>query len=74
MPGHTAVIGFVEFIGLPVFDALKVHDTIVIEILAREDLILYTSWMDVSKWMLVVVPSAKAEIDATNESNFMVSL
>lgn len=49
MPGHTPIIGFVEFIGLPVFDALEVHDTIVVEILTWENLILYTSWMHVCK-------------------------
>lgn len=73
VPGHTTIISLVEFIGLPVFDALKVHDTIVVEILPRKNLILYTSWVDVGKCMLVVVPSAKAEIDAANESNFVVN-
>ena len=73
VPGHTAIIGFVEFIGLPVFDALKVHDTIVVEILAWEDLIFYTRWMDVCKWMLVVIPSAKAEINTADEGSFVVN-
>jgi predicted phosphatase len=73
VPGHTAEIGFVEFIVLPVLDALKVHDTIVIEILAWKYLILYTCWMDVRKRVLVIVPSAKAEIDAANEGNFVVN-
>lgn len=73
VPGHTAIIGFVEFIVLPVFDALKVHDTIIVEILAGEDLILYTSWMDVCKGVLMVIPSAKAEIDAADEGNFVVN-
>jgi hypothetical protein len=60
VPGYTAEIGFVELVILPILNALKVHDSIIVEILAWEDFILYTSRMDVCKWMLVVIPSAKA--------------
>lgn len=73
VPGHTTEFGFVKLIVLPVLDALKVHDPIVVEVLAWENLILYTSWMNVSEWMLVIIPSSKAEIDAANEGDSVVN-
>jgi hypothetical protein len=47
VPGHASVICFVEFVVLPVIHALKVHDTVVVEVLAWENLVLDTSRVDV---------------------------
>lgn len=47
VPGHASEVGFVEFVVLPVVYALKVHDTVVVEVLAWENLVLDTGRVDV---------------------------
>jgi hypothetical protein len=39
VPRHATVISLAELVALPVFHALEVHDAVVIEFLAREDVV-----------------------------------
>lgn len=72
VPGHASIISFVEFVVLPVLHALKVHDTVVVEVLAWENLVLDTGRVNVREWVLVVVPSTETEINATDKCNRVV--
>lgn len=72
VPGHASKISFVEFVVLPVVHALKVHNPVVVEVLAGENLMLDTGRVDVGEWMLVVVPSTETEINATDKCNRVV--
>ena len=82
MPRHSPVLGLVQLILAPLFDGLKVHDAVVVEVLTREDLVLNAFWVNVRQNVLVTVPSSKTQVKASNESHgiindnefFMVSL
>lgn len=73
MPGHASVLSLGELVGFPVLDGLKVHDTVVVEILPGENLILNTSRMDIRQGVLVVIPAAKAKVKSTNEGDFVIN-
>ena len=72
VPGHAAVVGFTQLIGLPIFDCMEIHDAIVVEVLAREHLVLHAGWMHVSQRMLAAVPAPEAQIETTNEGHLVV--
>lgn len=59
VPRHAAIFGFGQFIVLPILYRLEVHNAIIVEVLAGEDLVLDAGWMNVRKRMLLVVPAAK---------------
>jgi hypothetical protein len=40
VPGHSPVICLAEFVVAPILDSVEIHNAIVIEILAREHLVL----------------------------------
>jgi hypothetical protein len=48
VPRHAPEVSLAQLIALPVLDALEVHDSIVVEVLAREDVIAQASWMHIS--------------------------
>lgn len=73
MPGHATEVSLAQFVILPAFNVLKVHNTIVIKVLAWPDLVAYVSGVDVSERVLVVVPSSEAEIKTANESDFVIN-
>lgn len=73
MPGHAAVIDFADFVTLPIRYALEVHDTVVVEILSREDVIAQTCWVNISQWVLVCIPPSKAKINASDEGHVIVN-
>jgi hypothetical protein len=52
---------------------MKVHDTVIVEILAWEDFVLNTAWMDVGERVGMSVPSPEACIEASNESDLVVN-
>lgn len=72
VPRHAAVLGFAELVALPVFYALEVHDAVVVEVLAREDVVAQAAGVDVGEWVLVCVPAAEAEVDAADEGEGIV--
>jgi hypothetical protein len=39
VPWHSPVLGLAQLIVLPVLNTLEVHDTVVVEVLAREDVV-----------------------------------
>lgn len=47
VPRHSPVLGLTELIVLPVVDTLEVHDTVVVEVLAGEDVVTQAGWMHV---------------------------
>jgi hypothetical protein len=59
MPWHATVVGLTELIGLPVHDALEVHDTIVVEVLTWENLVLHPGRVNISLGVLPTIPPAK---------------
>ena len=71
-PTHSAVEFAVQFIVLIVRYILEVHDTCVVVILAWEDDFVQVSWVGIGDAVLVSVPSAVAEIEASHESYMAV--
>ena len=73
VPGHAPEVSLAQFVILPAFNVLKVHNTIVIKILAWPHLVAYVGRVDVGERVLVVIPSSEAEIKTTNESDFVIN-
>lgn len=73
VPRHSAVLRLVQLVILPVFDAFEIHDSVVIKVLAREYLILDASWMNIGKWVLMVVPSSKTQVDTADKGDSIVN-
>lgn len=48
VPRHAPEVSLAQLIALPVLDALEVHDSVVVEVLAREDIIAQARWMHIS--------------------------
>lgn len=72
VPWHTAEISLAELIGLPFFNRLEVHDAVVVEVLAGENLVLDAMRMDIGETMLVVIPATEAQVQTTNEGESVV--
>lgn len=47
VPRHAPVVSLAQLIALPVLDTLEVHDPVVVEVLARENIILQTGWVNI---------------------------
>ena len=60
VPGHATKVGFADFVALPVFYALEVHDPVVVEVLSWENVAPQACWVDIGQWVLVCVPSSEA--------------
>lgn len=73
VPGHAAVVSFAKLVLLPVSDFVEVHDAVVVEVLARPNLFSNAFRMAIGKRMMACVPSAKAEIQSTDECNRIVN-
>lgn len=72
MPGHTAVVGFAQFIGLPVLNGLEIHDAIVVEILTGEHFILDAGGMHIRTGVLAAIPTAEAQVQASDKGDLVV--
>ena len=62
MPRHAAILCLAELVRFPVANTLEVHDTVVVEVLAREDLVLHSGRMHIGQWALLFIPSPVAKI------------
>ena len=72
VPRHATIVCLAQLIRLPVLHGLEVHDTVVVEVLAREEFVADTRRMHICQGMLAVVPSSEAEIQASNESQSII--
>lgn len=72
MPGHAAVVGFAQLVGLPVIDGLEIHDAVVVEVLTGEHFVLHPRWMGVGQRMLAIIPSAETQVKAADEGHLVV--
>lgn len=72
VPWHATIFRLRELIGFPVLNCLEVHDTVVVEVLARKYFMLHTCRVDVRQGVLVVVPTSEAEVNTADEGNFVV--
>lgn len=73
MPWHSAILCLADLIALPVLHALEVHDTVVVEFLAGEDIVVEVGRMAIGQWMLVGVPSSETQINTTDESQCIIN-
>jgi hypothetical protein len=73
VPRHAPEVSLAQLITLPVLDALEVHDSVVVKVLPREDIIPQASWMHISQRVLVGIPSAEAEVNAANECHSIIN-
>jgi len=62
MPRHAAILCLAELVRFPVVNTLEVHDTVVVEVLAGEDLVLHSGRMHIGQWVLLFIPSPIAKI------------
>ena len=72
VPRHTTIVCLADFVALPVLHTLEVHDSVVIEILAGEDVVSQSSWVNICQWVLVCIPSSEAKINTANECYVVV--
>ena len=72
MPGHARKLGLVHLILPPVLHGLEVHDAIVVEVLAREDLVVNAAGMHIRQRVVVRVPPAKTEVQAADKRQRVV--
>ena len=63
MPRRSPIPGLAQLIALPILHSLKVHDSIVIKILAQENLILHSCLMHIRQRMLLI-QAPKMQIEA----------
>lgn len=71
-PAHSAALGPVELVVLPLVDILKVVNSGVVVVLAREDNIVEVAGMGICDWVRVGVVSAKAHIEAAHKCHLSV--
>lgn len=72
VPWHPPILGLGELVRLPVVDGVEVHDPVVVEILAWKNFILSTRRVHVGKGVLVVVPTAEAEVETSDECHGVI--
>ena len=72
VPRHAAVLGFTDLVALPVCHALEVHDAVVVEFLAWEDIVFQAGGVDICQWVLAGIPATEAEINAADECESIV--
>lgn len=73
MPRHTTMLCLGQLVLLPILDVFEVHDTIVVEVLTGPDLVGDAFRVHIRQAVLMVVPTAEAEIEATNEGHLVVN-
>lgn len=71
-PSHSRILGSIKLILLPVCNILEIVHSCIVEILTGKDNIVEVSRMDISNWMLIDVPSTKAQIETTHKSDFAI--
>ncbi|KAH6607804.1 hypothetical protein Trco_004117 [Trichoderma cornu-damae] len=72
VPGHAAVVCLAELVVLPVLHLFEVHDSVVVEVLARPDVRRHLVRVDVGERVVPGVPPPKAEIQAADEGDGVV--
>ena len=72
VPRHSAIFGLAQLVALPLLHTLEIHDTVVVEFLTREDIVLEVRRMSIGQRMLVGIPSPEAQIDTTNECQCVI--
>jgi len=72
VPGHIARVCLTEGILLPVLDILEIHNTVVIEVLARPYLVGDSIRVHIGQGVLIVVLPAEAEVKPADESHLVV--
>ena len=73
MPGHTPEVCLGQLIPHPVVHALKVHDPVVVEVLAREHFVFHARRVHVGAGVLAIVPPAEAEVEPADEGEGVVN-
>lgn len=73
VPWHAPKLTLAELVLLPVVDGLKVHDPIVVEVLAGEDFVLDADRVNVCQGVLVAIPAPKAGVEASDECKLVVN-
>ena len=66
MPGHPCTFEDRDDIICVLIDLLEVEETSVIIILSREKGPREISWVHIRKWVIMRVPSSKAQVDSAN--------
>lgn len=72
MPWHSAILGLGQLVLLPLPDVLEIHDAVVVELLAGEELVGHVGRMDIGQRMLIGVPSAKAQVNTADEGQGVI--
>ena len=72
VPRHSAIFGLAQLVALPLLHTLEIHDTVVVEFLTREDIVLEVRRMSIGQRMLVGIPSPEAQIDTANKSQRVI--
>lgn len=71
-PAHSAALGPVEFVVLPLSDVLEVVNSGIVVILTREDNIVQVSGVSIGDGVSVGVPAAEANIQTTHKGNLAI--
>lgn len=73
VPGHSSIFSFGELVLFPVFHGMKVHNTVIVEILTRKDFMFNSCGVNISHGMLMGVPPAEAQVKSANEGHLIVN-
>lgn len=72
VPWHAPEVGFTEFVVGPVLHVLKIHDSVVVEVLTGENFVLHAGRMHIGEDVLAKIPSPKTQIETTNKGELVV--
>ena len=72
MPGHSGCVQDRDGASNIVFDILEVHDTGIVVVLSREQRPLETGGVNISKGVVVRIPTAVTEIDTTDGGDVVI--
>jgi hypothetical protein len=72
MPWHPPVCCLVEVVTLPLGDILKIHDAIIVKVLAGPYLLCDVGRVGIRQWVLMHIPSPETQIETTDEGKLVV--
>jgi hypothetical protein len=72
VPWHASIISLAQLVALPILDVLEIHDTVVVEVLSRENFVLDTGGVSIGQWMLHLIPTTEAKIQTSDEGQIEV--